>query len=230
MISMGKIESECAMALVTARKAVFQKLSRIAWHCVGVRSSLSVISSRPDRVHVEDALSKLEAEITDESDGWLPGSLFDGVFAEIKRSLDWAESTVIESLTTTDELSDVVRQSIDVAMQLRATLERASLLEERLRRLSEHKQSNVAVRERVWAATGGKCFYCSVEMVRESGFPHSFVVDHIVPKNAGGPDHVANFIPACAKCNGDKSDRPFVEFVADRRLTPVLRFVGGGAE
>ncbi len=99
----------------------------------------------------------------------------------------------------------------------------------RFERLCEHRLHHEHVRERVWAMTGGKCFYCHVELLKDStceGNPrHVFEVDHLVPKSLGGPDHLANFVPACAGCNGEKSNKPFVEFYMARRPAPVLSIV-----
>lgn len=79
-------------------------------------------------------------------------------------------------------------------------------------RIKEHNQSDADVRSRVWAITNGKCFYCDSEIAIED-----FHVDHIVPKSAGGPDHFSNYVPACAKCNISKNDKPFASFFLKKR-------------
>jgi 5-methylcytosine-specific restriction endonuclease McrA len=49
------------------------------------------------------------------------------------------------------------------------------------------------------------CAYC--------GFL-SGVVDHIVPVAGGGPDHWANYTAACSECNGRKSAKRLLIFLA----------------
>jgi 5-methylcytosine-specific restriction endonuclease McrA len=99
-------------------------------------------------------------------------------------------------------------------------------------RLSEHAINSPTVREKVWAITDGKCFYCSIELTREKDFsePHRcFHVDHIVPKSVGGPDHMSNYLPACERCNVSKNAKPFVEFYLKtfQASVPGLKVVGG---
>lgn len=82
------------------------------------------------------------------------------------------------------------------------------LLQQKLdQRHKVHSPADRSVREQVAALTDSRCFYCDADLDQEK-----FHVDHIVPKAAGGPDHIANYVPACAKCNGSKGDRPFAPF------------------
>jgi 5-methylcytosine-specific restriction endonuclease McrA len=97
-------------------------------------------------------------------------------------------------------------------------------------RLREHAINSPEVRDKVWAITEGRCIYCDVELTRERdpGDPQRcFVVDHVVPKAAGGPDHLTNYVPACASCNGGKAARPWFDFVRKRHAAPDLKIVGG---
>jgi len=82
---------------------------------------------------------------------------------------------------------------------------------------SRHREHNPAlpeVRARVLAMTDGRCAYCNsvISPGKSDGNPE-FVVEHVVPKSAGGPDHIANFVPACAPCNSQKSAAHVVEFI-----------------
>lgn len=106
-------------------------------------------------------------------------------------------------------------------------------LKQKLSRLCEHSQSHPEFRQRVWDACGGACFYCDVKLVwsnpelTTSCDPrHVFHMDHIVPKNSGGPDHIHNFVASCAGCNMAKADKSFVEFYRTRKR-PELRVVAG---
>jgi hypothetical protein len=91
-------------------------------------------------------------------------------------------------------------------------------------RAREHALHNDAVREQVWAITDGCCYYCEVKLVRPGentgGFADpsaAFHIDHLVPKASGGPDHLANYVPACQRCNIQKRDKSFAEFMAWRK-------------
>lgn len=88
-------------------------------------------------------------------------------------------------------------------------------------RMKEHALHNERVRDKVWAITDGKCFYCEVELVRTAeGNDRSrlFHIDHIVPKASGGPDHISNYVPACERCNISKNAKSFVEFYGSSML------------
>lgn len=68
------------------------------------------------------------------------------------------------------------------------------------------KSYSKAVRERIFNATGGKCFYCGCDL--ELG---SFQVDHLKPKADGGIDSF-NRVPACGDCNRIKASKTIEEF------------------
>jgi 5-methylcytosine-specific restriction endonuclease McrA len=102
-------------------------------------------------------------------------------------------------------------------------------LNQKEERLSEHQLHSPEVREKIWNITGGRCFYCDVEMTREKTIEEPgrcFNIDHLVAKANGGPDHVSNYVPACHRCNVSKNAKPFVEFFRWRG-EPELRVVGG---
>lgn len=92
-------------------------------------------------------------------------------------------------------------------------------------RAKEHACNNESVREQVWAITGGRCYYCEVELVKSAPIDYAnpgsrgniFHVDHLVPRDAGGPDHLSNYVPACHSCNSSKGVKSFVEFTRSRR-------------
>jgi 5-methylcytosine-specific restriction endonuclease McrA len=108
--------------------------------------------------------------------------------------------------------------------------EHQSRVEALTARLREHAINSPEVRDKVWAITEGRCIYCDVELTRErdpEDPQRCFVVDHVVPKAAGGPDHLTNYVPACASCNGGKAARPWFDFVRKRHAAPDLKIVGG---
>lgn len=100
-------------------------------------------------------------------------------------------------------------------------------------RKKEHAAQNLRIRDRVWSITGGKCFYCDVDLVRTPATPDErprhFHIDHIVAKEHGGPDHFANYVPACSRCNLAKRSRPFLEFMASSKAerAPLTVIEGG---
>lgn len=199
------------------------RLADLALRVVDVRSRLHMLPE-PDAGYVISGVEMLEDAMAEQSRHLLPETIW---FSSLTELVESARADAREVAAAAEEIATEAEQLKQALSQERA---RSAQLQGQLARHCEHRQQHDHVRERVWAATGGKCFYCSVEMIKESGLPHSFVVDHIVPKNAGGPDHLANFIPSCAKCNGEKSDKPFIEFVASRKsAAPVLRVVGGDA-
>lgn len=61
-------------------------------------------------------------------------------------------------------------------------------------------------RQRIYAKTRGRCFYC-VRVPAEQ-------LDHMHPKSRGGSDDDENMIGACTKCNIRKLDRTVEEYRA----------------
>lgn len=62
-------------------------------------------------------------------------------------------------------------------------------------------------RDEVYHKFSGHCAYCGLQMGVKG-----FHVDHVIPVAAGGPDHLANFFPACRHCNLLKSDSTLDQF------------------
>jgi len=99
-------------------------------------------------------------------------------------------------------------------------------------RLREHALNNPVVRDMVWNITGGRCFYCEIELTRErcAEEPNRcFHIDHLVAKSNGGPDHTSNYVPACHRCNVSKGAKSFIEFTSwlKAQREPDLKVVGG---
>ena len=57
--------------------------------------------------------------------------------------------------------------------------------------------------------TGGRCFYCGIQLAFHSygavGARGSWEVDHFIPLASRGADQPYNWVPACIACT-DKSD------------------------
>jgi hypothetical protein len=132
------------------------------------------------------------------------------------------------------KFSAAAKAMVDGAMREKAAAE--SRVAQMMERLKEHALNDAVVREKVWSITDGKCFYCEVELMRGAdagiGHPRLFHVDHLVPRSLGGPDHLANYVPACGSCNSSKHARHFAEFVMSRKAKqeqPLLQVIEGGA-
>lgn len=81
-------------------------------------------------------------------------------------------------------------------------------------RLLEHSPASPDLRAKVFALTGGKCAYCETEITADpTDGRANFVIEHVVPKSCGGPDHFSNYVPACSKCNAQKATGHVVEFI-----------------
>lgn len=74
-------------------------------------------------------------------------------------------------------------------------------------RVKAHKPENPYVRRRVLEMTGGRCAYCDAQLGGD------FHIEHVVSKAAGGPDHLANYVPACGPCNSQKHTMHVLEFI-----------------
>lgn len=79
-----------------------------------------------------------------------------------------------------------------------------------------HPKHNTSIRKQVWSLTGGKCAYCDTDLAPEGNGSLSFVVEHVVPTSQGGPDNLANYVPACMSCNTSKSADHVLLFIQRR--------------
>lgn len=114
-------------------------------------------------------------------------------------------------------LSDKVSQVIEINSRL--AQQNADLIAAEQLRLVEHHPSSPVVREKVLSLTDGKCAYCNSEITRgkADGLPE-FVIEHVVPKSCGGPDHMANYVPACSKCNSQKASGHVLDFIRKKSV------------
>jgi endonuclease I len=54
-----------------------------------------------------------------------------------------------------------------------------------------------------------KCHYCE-----QCNFTETEITkDHKNPQSKGGTDNIHNIVPACLKCNRDKADTPYAEYI-----------------
>lgn len=146
-----------------------------------------------------------------------------------KKHLEEVRDALVELWNAKNEEHKKIQRHAELeTKQMKAALDLAQ------QRLREHALHNSEVREAVWAITGGKCFYCEVELMRclgeEQDRSRCFHVDHLVAKANGGPDHLSNYVPACETCNISKGSKSYVEFIALRKAkAPQLTVIEGGA-
>jgi hypothetical protein len=69
-----------------------------------------------------------------------------------------------------------------------------------------------SVREPLKSAFGAECFYCNVAL------GHDNPVDHVLPWSLVGIDGLANLVPSCGRCNGDKRNSLPAPSIVDRVL------------
>lgn len=65
---------------------------------------------------------------------------------------------------------------------------------------------------------GKSCFYCDEECTEETAS-----VEHVVPLNAGGTDHMANKVLACYRCNGEAGHLNVIDKVKLRELKQGMK-------
>lgn len=79
-----------------------------------------------------------------------------------------------------------------------------------------HPKHKPEVRKAVWDLTGGRCAYCEIALKPDGCDGGAFVVEHVVPVSAGGPDNLANYVAACGACNSGKSNGHVLDFIRKR--------------
>jgi CRISPR/Cas system Type II protein with McrA/HNH and RuvC-like nuclease domain len=69
-------------------------------------------------------------------------------------------------------------------------------------------------RLRVFNKTGGRCWYCGIELKMFNGeiLPDTFMVDHAHPKKLGGSNAYENLVPSCSNCNETKNHKTVEQF------------------
>ena len=66
-------------------------------------------------------------------------------------------------------------------------------------------------RNQVEAFFGGRCAYCATPLSKK------WHLDHLVPFDQGGSNHISNRVPACPTCNEhEKREKPWDEFLREK--------------
>lgn len=120
-----------------------------------------------------------------------------------------------DNLTT--DIHQAHRHVFDLGAELAAAEKRVEELSYAadLAKAERHPLHDPSVRAKVWALTDGHCAYCGsqLEPDKTNGFSGAFCVEHVVPRAAGGPDNIANYVPSCLGCNSAKGDRHVLVFI-----------------
>jgi 5-methylcytosine-specific restriction endonuclease McrA len=71
-----------------------------------------------------------------------------------------------------------------------------------------------AKRARVYARDKFCCVWCQTHVLPGAppGWPRSATLDHVVPRDAGGSNHVSNLVTACHSCNSRRHHASAIEF------------------
>jgi len=178
-----------------------------------------------ERYATRELLSIMTAVTMPHTDEWKAGSLQHAVkladnIAHFLMKIEGSVSALQGHLAMVDDKIEHDTRAL-----------RASIVEKssKLNYSTEHRISCPHVRQSVLNMTGGYCFYCKTK-INLDGMGHepdAYQVDHIVPRSAGGPDHISNYVPSCRACNASKAGKPFLTFVLSGGAKPDLRVVGG---
>lgn len=142
-----------------------------------------------------------------------------------------AESQVDEaSLAALNRFAETAAGLVDcllTSLKLADTTAELENLRSRVAWMIENSARNPNVRRRVFEMNDGQCHYCDRKISiqcddRSPGDALVMHIDHIVPRHAGGPDHIANFVPSCGPCNQAKGTRTYIEFVTESRRRKPL--------
>ena len=135
----------------------------------------------------------------------------DEAFASLERHFASVDDLRTEQM---DTLINGVRALEEEAAAAKAEVERLRPFAD-LVRYERHPLSDASVRAKVWALTDGHCAYCGnqLEPDKSNGHAVAFCVEHVVPRAAGGPDNIANYVPSCLGCNSVKGDRHVLTFI-----------------
>lgn len=75
----------------------------------------------------------------------------------------------------------------------------------------------------VWAQTGGRCWYCGIEVCRGKSYaPDLATIDHLICRERGGTDVQENLVLACLTCNSNKWTYTLEEYRARLSGIPVF--------
>ena len=76
--------------------------------------------------------------------------------------------------------------------------------------ISYKTKSTVKKKDKIYLALckrdGNNCFYCSCEVLEEN-----WTLEHLIPKTAGGLNHLSNYAIACKECNREAGHRSLFE-------------------
>ncbi|BCG47929.1 hypothetical protein GEOBRER4_n2782 [Citrifermentans bremense] len=73
----------------------------------------------------------------------------------------------------------------------------------------------------IWTYFSSRCAYCGGELARMAREGH---MDHLVPVQCGGTNHISNRVLSCPRCNGDeKREADWRSFIERKVSDPAQR-------
>lgn len=142
------------------------------------------------------------------------------------RSVRFAINDYIQANET--RVSFAKRSLVQLNHAIAAAQEKALIREEEMRKrfrvVNDGPKHDPDIRQQVWGMTDGHCAYCDVKLVRGASHPlppNNFEVEHVVPIAQGGPDSLANYVPACRSCNAQKHSGHVLTFIQRVRRNKI---------
>jgi len=77
-----------------------------------------------------------------------------------------------------------------------------------------------AIQQRVWAADGFKCMYCSIPFGKRL-----MTIDHFWPLELDGANDTTNYLSACKSCNKEKANTSPIEFFRKGEYERLSRYL-----
>lgn len=186
--------------------AVIQELRKVRHEIMGASLDISNVAVDEDNVPIYNAANELQTTAADKLHGIYVDMLFAQEVGLKQEKVFQAKIAELESQLQAAEIRTASAEQNEAAIRRK--------MEERL---AEHNPANPDVRSRVLALTDGKCAYCGCEISSIPGDGReTFIVEHVVPKSAGGPDHLHNYVPACLPCNSSKHAAHVIDFIRKR--------------
>lgn len=91
-------------------------------------------------------------------------------------------------------------------------------------------------RRRIYERDGWACVWCGK---RQGVDASPLVLDHLVPRSAGGSNHESNLVTSCKSCNDRRQDKPLGQWLTalllenfheERILRALARAIDSGAK
>lgn len=76
----------------------------------------------------------------------------------------------------------------------------------------------------IWVYFSSRCAYCGCDLIPGAREGH---MDHLIPVQCGGTNHISNRVLSCPRCNGDeKREEDWKNFLERKISDPITRLKG----